>query len=96
MPRRRADKVDANQGDIVKELRALGYSVEVGHDDILVGYRGLTFWFEIKVSPKAKIKESQEELLDNFKGHYKIVWSTQMIINDIDLTLRKLSLASKL
>ena len=83
MPRRRADKVDSNQNDIVKELRAKGYSVEVGHDDILVGHLGKTYWYEIKVGPRSRIKESQIKLLDTFKGHYKIVWSAQMIINDI-------------
>lgn len=87
MPRRRADKIDANQPEIVKELRGMGYSVEVGHDDILVGHMGKTFWYEIKVGPKSNVKDSQLKLLGNFKGHYKIVWSTQMIIDDIAGTL---------
>ena len=59
---RKAAKVDANQADIVKELRALGYSVELNHDDILVGHRGKTYWFEIKTGPKAEVKESQKKL----------------------------------
>ena len=80
---RRAAKVDANQGAIVKELRGLGYSVALDHDDILVGYRGKTFWYEIKTGPKAVVKESQKKLLKEYKGHYKIVWSTEMILTDI-------------
>jgi hypothetical protein len=80
---RRAAKVDANQGEIVKELRGLGYSVELDHDDILVGYRGRTFWYEIKTGPKAVVKESQKRLVAQYKGHYKIVWSTEMILADI-------------
>lgn len=83
MPRRRADKIDSNQTDIVDELREQGYSVEVGHDDILVGYKGRTYWYEIKARPRAEIKQSQLDLLDKFQGHYKIVWTAQMIINDI-------------
>ena len=83
MPRRRKDKVDANQPAIVKELRKLGYSVEVGHDDILVGWKGKTYWFEIKVSEKAKIKDCQQDLINEWKGHYKIVWTTEMIIKEI-------------
>ena len=80
---RRAAKVDANQPQIVKELRALGYSVELDHDDILVGHRGNTYWFEIKTGPKAALKDSQIKLLENYKGHYVIAWSTEMIIQNI-------------
>jgi len=84
MPRRRADRIDANQPEIVDELRDKGYSVEVGYDDIIVGHKGRTYWFEIKTGPKAKIKDSQLKLLDEFKGHYEIVWSAQMIINRVE------------
>ena len=81
---RRAAKVDANQGDIVKDLRKLGYSVALGHDDILVGHGGNTYWFEIKTSEKAPIKDSQKKLLAEYKGHYSIVWTTEMIISEIN------------
>ena len=90
---RRAAKIDRNQPAIVDALRRLGYSVIVGHDDILVGHNGKTFWFEIKepetVSKKtgrindSSIKDSQKELLATYKGHYKIVWNVQQIIDDI-------------
>lgn len=80
----RHKKVDANQPQIVKELRKLGYSVELDHDDILVGHNGITYWFEIKTGPKATIKESQEKLLAEYKGHYSIVWSTEMIVAEIN------------
>lgn len=83
MPRRRADKVDANQAAIVKELRAAGLTVETGHDDIVVGYQGRTFWYEIKTGPRSEIKTSQAKLLDTWRGHYKIVWTAQMIFADI-------------
>ena len=84
MKHRRAAKVDANQSEIVKELREKGYSVEVGHDDILVGYKGFTFWYEIKAHARSVIKPSQILLLAEWHGHYKIVWTARMIINDID------------
>jgi len=79
----RHKKVDANQPDIVKELRALGYSVELNHDDILVGHRGKTYWFEIKTDEKAEVKKSQKKLLAEWRGHYAIVWSTEMILEEI-------------
>ena len=80
---RRAAKIDSNQNSIREDLEKLGYSVEVGHDDILVGYKGRTFWYEVKKGPKAEIKPSQKKILAEYKGHYKIVWSTQMILDDI-------------
>ena len=84
MPRRRADRIDSNQNSIIKELRKRGYSVVPGHDDILVGHEGKTYWFEIKQHPRSSIQDSQQELLDNFTGHYRIVWDFQMIVNEIE------------
>ena len=81
---RRAAKIDANQNDIVKELLAIGYSVSVGHDDILVGAHGKTFWFEIKVSEKATVQKTQKKLIKEWKGHYAIVWTTEMILKEIN------------
>ena len=81
---RRAAKVDANQGAIVKELKAMGYSVALTHDDILVGHRGKTYWFEIKTSEKAPIKDSQHKLIAEWKGHYAIVWTTEMILKEME------------
>jgi hypothetical protein len=80
---RKAAKVDANQGEIVKQLRTMGYSVQAGHDDILVGKFGRTYWFEIKTSEKAQVKDSQEKLVAEWKGHYAIVWTTEMILREI-------------
>jgi len=79
----RHKKIDANQPGIVKELRRLGYSVELDHDDILVGHNGKTYWFEIKTGPKAEIKKSQKKILAEWQGHYAIVWSTEMILEEL-------------
>ena len=80
----RHKKVDANQPEIVKALRRHGYSVELDHDDILVGHKGRTYWFEIKTGPKAVIKPSQKKLLAGYLGHYMIAWSAEMIITEIE------------
>lgn len=95
MPRRRKDKVDINQPEIVKSLRALGYSVELDHDDILVGKHGRTYWYEIKsedaVSKKTgKVlqsakKDHQIKLEATYQGHYKIVSSLDEILEDLNL-----------
>lgn len=83
---RRVKRTDANQPEIVKSLRQIsGVTVHLDVDDILVGYKGKTYWFEIKESPKANVQPSQIELQANWKGHYKIVWSLDMILEDIGI-----------
>ena len=97
---RYAAKVDKNQGEIVIELIQAGFSVKIGHDDILVGYCGLTFWYEVKsdVSKSKKsgkvlesrIKDSQKKLREEWRGHYKIVSSSEEIITDIGQTIKRM------
>ena len=94
---RRAAKVDTAQAGIVKALRAIpGVTVALGHDDILVGYKGLTYWFEVKsehavskktgeVMPSAK-QSSQKSLLKDWKGHYEIVWNIDQILISLELS----------
>ncbi len=89
------DKIDSNQTEIVKALRKLGISVSVNHNDILCGYAGRTYWFEVKnpgcVSPKtgeirpSNIKVTQYKLLETWKGHYSIVHSLEQILQEIGL-----------
>ena len=94
---RYAAKVDLNQSDIVDALRAIpGVKVELNHDDILVGYKGRTYWFEIK-SEKAiskqtgkvlesEKKKSQKVLEAEWTGHYRIVSSIDEILLDMGIT----------
>jgi Holliday junction resolvase len=62
---RRAARVDSNQEEIVKALRAVGATVQslagVGHGvpDLLVGYEGKTILMEVKDGKKSP---SQREL----------------------------------
>lgn len=58
---RYAAKSDANQKEIVKSLRKLGFSVETNHDDILVGANGVTYWIEIK-NPNCVSQKKQGKL----------------------------------
>ena len=59
---RRAAKIDNNQREIVDALRDVpGVSVEPGHDDILVGFRGRTLWFELK-SARSVSRRTQQVL----------------------------------
>lgn len=90
---RRANRIDNNQNDIIDDLKKIpGLSVKPGHDDILVGYRGRTFWFEIKNPNKLKkdggfykgaVKDGQYKLQNEFNGHYSIVTSSKEIMQQI-------------
>jgi len=92
--RRRAAKIDNNQKAIVAALRGIyGVTVQPGHDDILVGFRGRTYWYEIKsaeaISKKtgkvreSKKKKSQIRLEETWRGHYRMVSSLDEIINEL-------------
>ncbi len=95
-----AKRVDANQPLIVKRLRALGCTVQLDMDDILVGHAGKNFWFELKTPDsvskrtgkikKSEIKPSQKKLRDEWRGHYRIVSSLEEILDDIGITVRGL------
>jgi hypothetical protein len=94
--KRYANKVDGNQTEIVKALRKIpGVSVSPDHDDILVGYQGRTYWFEIK-DPKRTInkdgtvtagavKKTQLKLINEFNGHYNIVWTLDDILHELGI-----------
>lgn len=93
---RRARRIDDNQRGIVKALRDIpGVTVEPDHDDILVGYRGVTYWFEVKrpeaVSRKtgqvkeSEIKPSEAKRLKEWKGHYAMVWDIKHILEAIGI-----------
>lgn len=89
-------KVDNNQPDIVKTLRGIpGVTVEIDHDDILVGFRGRTHWYEIKQLNalnaagdkvvESKKQPSQKKLERTWAGHYKIVWKVEQILEDLGI-----------
>ena len=92
---RRAAKIDSNQIQIVDDLRKLGFSVQTGMDDILVGRCGKTYWFEIK-TPECRSKKtgeilqsakkkSQITLEAEWRGHYKLVTSLDEILVEIEI-----------
>ncbi len=84
---RRAARIDSNQPAIVEALDCIpGVTVQPGHDDILVGYKGKTYWFELKSSNKKKMRPSQEKLFARWTGHYQIVSSLDEILLAIGVT----------
>lgn len=74
---RTAARVDANQQEIVRALRAIGASVLYVHQlkncfDLLIGYRGRDFKFEIKdpAQPLSgrKLTPGEEEFRRTWRG----------------------------
>ena len=92
-----AKRRDANEKAIVAELRKMGISVMYGDEcDIICGWRGQNFLFEIKdhdklflkdgvTFRKGAIKPSQSKLRKTWQGQYDIVWSTEMILQRIGI-----------
>ena len=50
-------RADANQPEIVKQLRKMGMSVQCNMDDILIGWKGKNYWIEIKDPAKTLKKD---------------------------------------
>ena len=82
---RRAAKVDANQPEIVAALRGIGadvqhlYTLGEGCPDILVGYRGNNWLFEIKTK-SGKLTEDEAEWHDKWRGQVHIVRTPEQAI----------------
>lgn len=88
---------DTNQKEIVAALRQIpGIKIELAHDDFLLGYKGKTYWFEVKnpdeVSKRTgkvlenSIRPDQKELRATWTGHYSIVWTFDQILKEIGIT----------
>ena len=84
---RRANRVDANQDQIVETLRACGAYVRVitmgdGVPDLLVGYRGYTLLLEVKDGrkpPSARVlTPAEQKFFDEWRG------GTLAIVNSVD------------
>jgi hypothetical protein len=79
---RRAARIDANQPEIVKALRDIpGVTVELGHDDFICGYKGVSYWIELKVPGKEKkLKPDQIRIRNTFTGCYIIASTLDQIL----------------
>lgn len=77
----RVARIDANQPDIVADLRAVGASVECLHGvgkgctDLLVGFRGANYLIEIKHG-KGKLNKRQVKWHSEWVGQCAVAWNT--------------------
>jgi hypothetical protein len=83
---RRAARRDANEGDIIKALRAEGAYVKVINDeglfDLLVSHRGETLMIEVKDGAKPpsarRLTEAEQKFHDEWPG------SDLYIVNSVE------------
>jgi hypothetical protein len=89
----RAARVDANQPELVKQIRKLGYEVLHVHQlkncfDILVGARGKNFAFEIKdpnqPPSKRRLTPGEKKFFDRWTGQVNKVETIDDIIKIIE------------
>lgn len=83
-------KIDGNQKYIVKSLRDMGATVESladlggGRPDILVGFRGKNYLFEIKKDEKETLTDDQEKWHLEWNGEvftiYNFVQAMRVLI----------------
>jgi hypothetical protein len=74
---RYANRIDANQNQIVDALRKAGAVVRIisqgdGIPDLLVGYKGYTILMEVKDGDKVpsarKLTEAEQKFFDDWRG----------------------------
>lgn len=87
---RRAARIDDNQNELVQALRDMGASVAItsmvgsGFPDLVVGFRGRNFLFEIKDGSKPpskrKLTEDEQRFFDAWRG-------TIFVVNNVNEAL---------
>jgi hypothetical protein len=93
---RRAAKVDENQEQIVKALRAVGATVQSlaavgkGVPDLLVGYHGQTILIEVKDGTKSPSRQALTE--DQLKWHGAWNGGPLSVVNDVQGAWRAIGL----
>ena len=84
-------KVDRNQGEIVAGLRDVGASVVLLHrvgqgcPDLAVGYRGFTYFLEVKY-PGGSLTADEADFFANWKGNAAVVYSIDDALRVIGAT----------
>lgn len=96
---RTAAKVDANQAEIVADLRAAGASVQPLHavgkgcPDLLVGHRGRTVLIEVKDGNKPpsarKLTPAQVEWHSSWRGQVAIAENSEQALSIIGIEVRE-------
>ena len=91
---RKLARTDANQSDVVKDLRQIGATVQTLHNlgrgcpDLLIGFRGVNYLVELKDGDKFASQQqlTMDERLwhDQWRGQVAVCNSLDEILNLID------------
>lgn len=95
---RRAAKVDANQAQLVADLRKMGctvvplHAVGGGVPDLLVGFQGRNVLLEVKDGrkppSKRKLTDDQVEFHDGWRGQVAVVANVKDALEAIGIPFR--------
>jgi len=91
-----ADKPDANQGQIVKDLRALGWLVLIAKRPVDLWVvspdEEYAFWVEVKTGAAESLTDLEQKFFDQFPERFRIVaYTAQDVINHRDKLWREKS-----
>ncbi len=91
---RKKARVDANQKEVVKQLRDLGVSVLHTHQlgrgapDLVLGYRNSNYMIELKDGNKTKSQQrltpDEVQFQESWNGNYAVCNSIEQILTLID------------
>ena len=87
----RYGRVDNNQNEIISTLRTIpGISVANtsqlgdGFPDMVVGYEGFSFLFEIKDTGKRRhLTDAERKFMHHWRGHYDVIESADEVLEII-------------
>jgi len=83
-------RIDGNQVEIVRSLRALGMSVMVmsdlggGKPDIAVGAHGQNFFVELKSHSRVKLTDDEKEFHSTWRGQVCIAETVEDILDAVE------------
>jgi len=90
----RAARTDGNHAKLIKQMRQIGMSVHSTHavhdgfPDVVCGYKGINYLFEIKdpLQPPSKRKLTPDEIKfhDNWKGSSHVIETIEDVITIIN------------
>lgn len=91
--KRRAARVDANQGAVVAELRDFGISVHItsqlgdGFPDLVCGFCGINGMYELKDPEKPfsaqELSPDERKFHNDWKGDVRVALTSTEIIHDL-------------
>lgn len=87
--RRIIHRSDANQPAIVKFARSVGATVDIIGEpvDLLVGWKGRNLLWEVKPDAKAKLRPSQVEFFEKWRGSVQRINSVEDAARSLGIEL---------